>query len=494
MYASRDVILNDKPTNRWLMPVIAALLAAAIFIIDTFSSLDMAIAVLYVVVVLLSANYSDRRGLLAIAGLCVGLTILSFLVMHAGNYDLSAVMRGLVSIAAITVTTLLCLENQTATQSLRGQADLLDLTHDAIFVRDIADTVLYWSDGAERLYGWPREEAVGRPAASLLKTVFPAPLADIRGELFRTGRWEGELVHTRKDGSKVTVMSRWSLQRDEKGRPLAAMETNSDITERKQAENALNQTRAELAHVTRVTTMGELTASIAHEVNQPLAAVVTNGEACLRWLGRAEPDIGEARASVERMIANGRRASDVIARLRALARRDEPLQAPVDVNEVIDEVLPLIERERATHGVALDVAPGERLPVVLGDRVQLQQVVLNLALNAVQAMAAVPDGNRRLQIATRIDGQEDRGCVLIEVRDTGPGVDAESLPKLFNAFYSTKKDGMGMGLSISRSIIEAHGGRIVAAPGEDGGMLFTVALPNPGEDASGDSLPEERRP
>ncbi|MCK0206718.1 ATP-binding protein [Starkeya koreensis] len=473
------------------MPVIAALLAAAIFIIDTFSSLDMAIAVLYVVVVLLSATYSDRRGLLVIAGLCVGLTILSFLIMHADDVDVGSTMRALVSISAITVTTLLCLENQAATQSLRAQADLLDLTHDGIFVRDMADTVQYWSHGAEQLYGWSRQEALGQPASALLRTIFPVPAEEIRAELLAAGRWEGELLHTRKSGEKVAVMSRWSLQRDERGRPLAVMETNSDITGRRQAENALHQTRTELAHVTRVTMMGELTASIAHEVNQPLAAVVTNGEACLRWLGRAEPDVGEARASVERMIANGRRASEVVARLRALARRDEPEKFPVDLNEMIDEVLPLLERERAAQGVVLDLALGEKLPPALGDRVQLQQVVLNLALNAVQAMAAVPEARRRLFVCTRAEEGSDRPGLLIEVRDSGPGVDAANLSRLFDAFYSTKKDGMGMGLSISRSIIEAHGGRICAICPEEGGMLFTITLPATGDAPAQASRPRE---
>ncbi|MFC6495450.1 sensor histidine kinase [Ancylobacter dichloromethanicus] len=469
--------MNDRPSNRWLMPAIAALLAAAIFAIDTFSSLDMAIAVLYVVVVLLSASTSDRRGLLVVAGFCVALAVFSYVIMHSDDYDLAATMRCLVSLAAITVTTLLCLDNQYATQSLRSQAALLDLTHDAIFVRDIGGTITYWSLGAERLYGWTPAEAVGQNAIALLNTVFPVPLTNIRAELFETGRWEGELLHTCRDGRQVTVMSRWSLQRDERGRPLAAMETNSDISGRKHAEDALHQTRAELAHVTRVTTLGELTASIAHEVNQPLAAVVTNGEACLRWLGRAAPDIGEARASVERMIANGRRASEVVARLRALARRDEQDQAPVHVNEMIDEILPLLERERLMHAVTLELALAEGLPVILGDRVQLQQVVLNLALNAVQAMALVEEPRRRLTILTRTEERPDRRCLVIEIRDGGPGVPPENLPKLFNAFYSTKKDGMGMGLSISRSIVEAHGGRIAADGIEQGGMLFTVSLP-----------------
>ncbi|MCS0495941.1 ATP-binding protein [Ancylobacter sp. MQZ15Z-1] len=468
-----------EPGKNWQMAVLATILAAAIFALDTFSPVDMAIAVLYVVVVLLAANYVERRGLLAISGLCVGLTLASFFIIHGDSFDLGSVMRCAVSIAAITVTTLLSLRNQDATDSLKEQAALLDLTHDAIFVRDTEDVIRYWSQGAQELYGWTRAEAVGRNAADLLKTAFPHALATIRRELLQTGRWEGELTHTRKDGSRVTVMSRWSLQRDERGRPAATMETNSDLTERRRAEDALHQTRTQLTHVTRITTLGELTASIAHEINQPLAAVVTNGAACLRWLDRPEPDIGEAKASVERMISNGRRASDVVARLRALARRSEPQHTPLDVNEVVEEMLQLLERELAQHRIALELAFDRHVPAVAGDRVQLQQVLINLSLNAMQAMDAVPPRGRRLGIVTRAEQDEEGRAVVIEVRDRGPGIAPENLPKLFNAFYSTKQDGMGMGLSISRSIIEAHGGRIAAAPNETGGMTFAVRLPVP---------------
>jgi len=465
--------------KNWQMALIATVLAAAIFAIDTFSPLDMAIAVLYVIVVLLSANYFERKGLLAIAGLCFFLTLASFLIMHLEELDTGAVMRCVVSLAAITVTTVLSLRDQEATRSLKDQADLLDLTHDAIFVRDGADTIRYWSKGAEELYGWTRAEAIGRKAAELLRTVFPAASAEIQAELLRTGRWEGELLHRRKSGTEVAVMSRWSLQRDERGRPSATMETNSDISERRRAEDALHEAQTELAHVTRVTTMGELTASIAHEINQPLAAVVTNGEACLRWLGRPVPDIGEAKLTVERMISNGRRASEVVARLRSLARRSDPDHQPVDVNEVVDEVLLLLERELSNHRVGLELRLDRKLPKILGDRVQLQQVALNLALNAVQAMDAVPPTRRRLAFSTRQGDGEDAESVILDVRDRGPGIDPASLPLLFNAFYTTKKDGMGMGLSISRSIIEAHGGRIVPTLNENGGMLFSVKLPIP---------------
>src|SRR6266850_1531441 len=169
-------------------------------------------------------------------------------------------------------------------ETLREQAALLDLTHDTIFVRDVNDVITYWNRGAEELYGWKRSEAVGKNSHELNQTVFPALFEDIKAELIRTGRWDGELIHTRRDGTKVVAASRWSLQRDDRGRPVATLETNNDITERKRAEEALQQAQAELAHVARVTTLGELAASIAHEVNQPLAAIIADANACLNWL------------------------------------------------------------------------------------------------------------------------------------------------------------------------------------------------------------------
>ena len=342
-------------------------------------------------------------------------------MQHGETYG-PALIRCLVSIAAIAITTFLALRIQSAGTVLREQADLLDITHDAIFVRDMNDVITFWNRGAEELYGWPREEAIGKISHELIRTVFPAPLQDIKAALIRDNRWEGELIHTKRDGSEVVVASRWSIQRNRAGRPLAILETNNDITERKRAENALRrseanlaeaqrlsktgsfawdvtsgkvrwseeayrifehdpkveptlelvktrthpddrpsfvtiieavirertqnwelehrivmpdgriknihvvahagealdrleyigalmditdakqaqealqQTQAELAHVTRVTTLGELTASIAHEVNQPLAAVVTNAESSLRWLGRKPPSLAKRAA------------------------------------------------------------------------------------------------------------------------------------------------------------------------------------------------------
>jgi PAS domain S-box-containing protein len=198
----------------------AGMLAIAIFVIDTLTTLDIAIAVLYVVVVLLAANVLQRRGVLLVSSGCMALTVVAYLLSHRVAAD-TALDRCLVSLVAIAATTFLALKNQTANTALREQAQLLDLTHDSIFVRDTDDVVTYWNRGAEELYGWSRDEAVGKVSHRLMKTIFPAPLENMAAELFRTGRWDGELVHTRRDGSRVTVSSRWSLQRDERGRPVA---------------------------------------------------------------------------------------------------------------------------------------------------------------------------------------------------------------------------------------------------------------------------------
>jgi PAS domain S-box-containing protein len=358
--------------------------------------------------------------------------------------------------------------------ALRGQARLLDLTHDTIFVRDMNDCITYWNRGAEELYGWRQEEALGKVSHQLMATVFPAPLEEIMAMLLRVGRWEGELVHTKRDGTRVVVSSRWSLQRDARGRPVAVMETNNDITERNRAQDALRRIQAELAHVNRVMTLGELTASIAHEVNQPLAGIVTNGGACLRWLERKPPELDEARAALRSIISDGMRASEVIQRLRALSKKTELQKTRLDVNGVIEDVVRLVRRELLEQLASLRVELAPGLPPVLGDRVQLQQVILNLVMNGMEAMADVTARPRELVIRSR---RHEAAQVLIEVEDAGSGIDPKYLDRLFSAFFTTKPDGMGMGLSISRSIIEAHGGRIWATRNAGAGATFHFTLP-----------------
>jgi two-component system, LuxR family, sensor kinase FixL len=452
----------------------AALLAVAIFAVDTFTPLDTAVAVFYVIVIHLAAGASRRAVLVKTALGCAILTVLSYVIVHGGNEPGPPLIRCIVSLSAIGITSALALRNHAVEATLREQANLLELTHDAIFVRDMRDRVTYWNRAAEQLYGWPREAAIGRPAAELLQTRFPAPQEEIRAALLRDGAWEGELIHTARSGARVVAMSRWALQRDKEGKPLAVLENNTDITAATAAREELHQAQAALAHAARVATLGELSASIAHEVNQPLAAIITNGEAALRWMARKEPDLGEARDALKRVISDGERASEVIRRIRALTRKNEQNRTHLDLNAVIEESLALVAREIAGHRVTLelDLAPG--LPPVEADRIQLQQVLINLLLNALQAMDAVESEQRRLRIRSFVDDGH-QACIAVE--DSGPGFDAETARQLFSAFFTTKAAGMGMGLSICRSIVEAAGGRIWATRNDGAGATFHIALP-----------------
>jgi len=254
-----------------------------------------------------------------------------------------------------------------------------------------------------------------------------------------------------------------------------------DVTAAKQAEERLHKAQAELAHVTRVTTLGELTASIAHEVNQPLAALVANAEAGLRWLDRETPDLAAVRRSVEWVINDGLRASEVIRRVRALAKKAEIENVPLGINSVIGEVVALVHRELSTHRVSLRTKLAPNLPTILGDRVQLQQVIINLVMNGIEAMLQVMDRPRELVIRT---GQEDTQHVLVSIKDCGVGISAEDANRLFNAFFTTKSGGMGMGLAICRSIVEAHGGHLLACRNEGPGATFQFTLPSHQEAAS----------
>jgi PAS domain S-box-containing protein len=248
-----------------------------------------------------------------------------------------------------------------------------------------------------------------------------------------------------------------------------------DISERVRARELLQQVQADFAHAARVSTLGELTASIAHEVNQPLAAIATNGEAGLRWLDRAEPDVAEARALTRRMVADARRAADVIARIRAMATRRAPEQTLLSVDEVIREALLFLRAEIQSHPLRVTHHPAPAAPTVLADRTQLQQVIVNLAVNAIQAMAHAGTARQTLVIRTAFSDPQTLSCTL---EDSGPGITPEHLDHLFDSFFTTKDAGMGLGLPICRSIIEAHGGRIRADNGSaHGGARFTFTLP-----------------
>jgi PAS domain S-box-containing protein len=257
--------------------------------------------------------------------------------------------------------------------------------------------------------------------------------------------------------------------------------TGIDITDQKRAEEKLRASeqrlldaQMELARVTRVTTLGELTASIAHEVNQPLAAAVANAQACLRWLDHDTPDLTAVRRSVEWIIDDGNRASEVIRRIRALAKKSDIERVPLDVNDVIRETIGLVQRELFSQQVSLRMELAPALPMIRGDRVQLQQVIINLVMNGSEAMQSIADRPRELTIRS---SQDEAQQVLLSVTDCGVGISAEVADRLFEPFFTTKSSGMGMGLSICRSIVEAHEGRLWVTTNGPFGTTFQLTLP-----------------
>jgi signal transduction histidine kinase len=287
-----------------------------------------------------------------------------------------------------------------------------------------------------------------------------------------------ELTSTVRETKDYTYRSFYN-SRDEIGRLAGAFNDMlaelARAREREIAEGLRKvATQAELARVARLTTMGEMTASIAHEINQPLAAIVANANAGLRWLGNAAPDLGETQAALKRIVTDGHRASEVIGSIRAMFKKDDQAKAPLDVNELIREILALMHGQLESHKVSLRTELTHALPQVAANRVQLQQVILNLAMNAVEAMDMVTDRRRVLRICS--DPHNPPG-VLVRVEDSGTGIAAENINRIFDAFFSTKTSGMGMGLSICRSIIEAHGGRLTAVSAQPHGSVFEVFLP-----------------
>jgi PAS domain S-box-containing protein len=283
-----------------------------------------------------------------------------------------------------------------------------------------------------------------------------------------------EKQYRRKNGGAVWVRNSVSVVSGTERLPRFLMALSEDVTERRLAEEALNETRSELAHMARVTTLSTLTASIAHEVNQPLSGIVTNASTCLRMLDANPPNLEGARETARRTIRDGNRASEVIARLRALFSKKNAIFEMFDLNEAVKEVIALSVSELQRNRVVLQSDLAVDLPSVLGDRIQIQQVILNLLRNGSDAMRTVDDNPRELLIKTECD---DGGGVRLSVKDSGVGIDSETEKKLFEAFYTTKGDGMGIGLSVSRSIVQQHQGRLWAIRNEGPGATFSFSIP-----------------
>ena len=361
--------------------------------------------------------------------------------------------------------------------------ELFELAPESIILVDANNVITRVNREFTRVFGYSSEEALGRKLDDLVVPDDGRPGLDENiSRIAATQRVDSEMVRRRKNGDRLDV-SIVAAPVPLFGGQIGTFVIYRDITGRKEAEEELRRseadllkTQAELAHVTRVTTIGELATSIAHEVNQPIAGVVTNGSACLRWLARVKgesADLVEARQAVQRIIRDGTRAGEVIARIRTLLKKTETAKEPLDLNETIREVIVLTRSEMNGKCVDLRLNLAPDLPPVLGDRVQLQQVMLNLILNGIEAMNTVKGRKRELTIETAVLADRE---ALTTVRDSGVGLDPRTVEQIFEAFHTTKPGGLGMGLSISRSIVESHGGRLWATADNDSGAIFQFTL------------------
>lgn len=369
-------------------------------------------------------------------------------------------------------------ERKRAEEAVRESQQLLQLVLATlpvgVAVTDRAGDIVLANAASKRIWGdfmiasgperWAKSKGFWHNSG---ERIAPANWASVRA--LRTGQTSlNELIDIESfDGQQKTILNSAAPIHNAEGLIVGAVIVNEDVTERVRAE-------AELTRVARWTIMGELTASIAHEINQPLVGVVTNANACLQWLAAGKPNLGEARKAVKRIARDGKRAGDVIARIRALLQKGEPVREPLNLNQIIRSTVSLLRSELQRKTVALRIELAPELPRVAGDRVQLEQVIMNLILNAVDALNEVTGRPRVLRIRT---ARAKRRLVRVEIRDTGVGIGPTQARRLFEPFFTTKPNGLGLGLAISRSIVEAHGGRLWATPNRGPGMTFQFTLP-----------------
>jgi PAS domain S-box-containing protein len=409
----------------------------------------------------------------------------------AGISSVTLLVLGLVSIGSFvdrrfSVQTTALAESELLRRELKKVVDELRKSEDRLRVLIETIPALAWTslaDGSNDFVNrrWLEYTGVSLEQMQGAWTTTPFHPEDMDDHV---GKWRYALdtgeafenearVRRAADGEYRWFLIRGLPLRDERGNIVKWYGTMTDIEDRKRAEEALRKANADLAHITRVTTMGEFAASIAHEVSQPLSAVVTNAQACLQWLAGGAPNIEKACEAVGRIVRDGKRAGEVITQIRALSRKSGIRKQRLDINEAIEEVLALAQGEVRARRVALRTDLATRLPPVLGDRIQLQQVVLNLVMNGIEAMSSIQDRPRELVVRTH-EGEADQ--VVVTVQDSGTGLDPVITEHMFDSFYTTKGEGMGMGLSISRSIVQDHGGRLWATTNEGPGATLQFTL------------------
>ncbi len=420
-------------------------------------------------------EWARREGMISFAGyplLVEGRTV-GVMAMFARHPLEEDAIEALESVAPIIAQGI---ERKRTEDTLRNTQRLIQAIFDnspaVIHVQDLDGRFVLVNRRFEEVVGLQSREILGKTSFDLFPQNASSYEASDR-QVIETGSVsETEELFTTDLGHRVFLTTK-SLLSNESGKPYALFGISTEITDRKKAESDLREMQAGLAHLNRVMTVGELTTSIAHELNQPLAAIVMNANAALRWLALDTPNIAKTRDSANLIIRDGERAGQVIARIRSLLKKAPPSKTSLDVNEFVLEVVDLTEGEMVRNNVRLRLVLGGHLPAVPGDRIQLQQVMLNLLANAIEAMRAIPDRKRSVVITTDILNDN----VRVAVTDNGPGIDSQAAQHLFEAFSTTKPEGMGMGLAISRSIIEAHGGHLWNEANNGSGATFRFTLP-----------------
>ncbi|MGY2185242.1 sensor histidine kinase [Pseudomonas sp. SDO5591_S426] len=471
--ASRHLLgLNLKPLENLLVWLMGLVVACGI-LINTETQSDLTTTTLYIALLLMAINLLSISAVIVVALFCM-LVLTSMCLYHGGFSRWDSVTDLLRSLTVLAAIIFLALRSKRVSDNLRHKEVYMvgaqRLTQTACFGFRADLGKMGWSEQAARILEYP----AGAPSSVdlFLARTHPDDLPLVLAGFDKAAR-HATLIEVKHrllmpDG-RIKYLHMFAT-------PLGSFEylgALMDVTASKLAEEALCRAQTQLAHVTRVTTLGELAASIAHEVNQPLAAITSSAEACRNWLGHPQPDVFEVRQSLERIIASSNRASEITHRVRALSRKCGPLRQNESLNDIVSETLSLVRYELAHHKITPKIELTAFGGQVSADRVQLQQVIINLIINACQAMDAVSPGERALCIRTRVKDNE----AVLEVADQGPGIPAEVLPQLFTPFFTTKANGLGMGLSICRSIIDFHEGRIWATSTSGQGSSFLFALP-----------------
>lgn len=474
----------NQPVSRHdrVLPTIGIMaLAAGIFAVDVLTPLEVSVSILYVFVVLVVSSIYGRTGILVAGLACEALTLIAHPFSPGDPWSHWPLIDRVIGVVGIAMSTLLVMRNQSTMDALqRSEAFLAEAQQlgrtGSVGWRDPRGEQ-YWSRETWRIYRYEPGQTAPTLAAMLART-HPDDQRLLEQTIEKAFREQTgfALEHrlSMPDGETRYVRIVTRIAREwagEAGFVGAVM----DITAARRAADELQRAQSDLARVTRATTMGQLAASIAHEINQPLTGVVTNGHTVLHWLNERTLNLDKARTTAERVLRDGERASGVIRRIQGLLMKAPPQATDVDLNELIGGVLDLLQTELRLRDVAVQTQLAPALPAFLGDSVQLQQVVLNLVINGADAMSEVTGRPKVLVVGSR-EGADGEGVVF--VRDSGIGLDRETVDKIFSPFFTTKAKGMGMGLTICRSIIEAHGGRLWASPAEPHGALFQFILPN----------------